>query len=63
MSAILWLVPAALALGFCGLIAFFWSMKSGQFDDPKGDASRILMSEDRPIVDEDEPDKDEEVNS
>ena len=53
MSALLWLVPIAICLGLLGLIAFFWSMKTGQFEDTKGDAGRILHSEDRPILDED----------
>ncbi|MGJ8562562.1 MAG: cbb3-type cytochrome oxidase assembly protein CcoS [Alphaproteobacteria bacterium] len=52
MNALIWLIPIALALGLTGLMAFFWSMRTGQFDDPKGDASRILQSEDRPIVDD-----------
>lgn len=49
MSALLWLVPLALIMGLCGLGAFFWSMKSGQFDDPQGDASRILEDDDKPL--------------
>jgi len=52
MNALLWLVPIALVMGLSGLIAFFWSMKSGQFEDPQGDASRILHSDDKPIIDE-----------
>ena len=54
MSALLWLVPIAISLGLVGLCAFFWSIKSGQFEDMKGDAARILFSEDRPVLDEDE---------
>lgn len=50
MSALLWLIPLALIMGVCGLAAFFWSLKSGQFEDPNGDASRILNSDDRPIM-------------
>ena len=53
MTAVLWLIPIALLLGFIGLLAFFWSLKSGQFDDPAGDATRILNSEDRPLPDKD----------
>ncbi|WP_017931802.1 cbb3-type cytochrome oxidase assembly protein CcoS [Robiginitomaculum antarcticum] len=49
MSALLWLVPIALLLGLTGLIAFFWSMRAGQFDDLKGDASRILDDDDHPL--------------
>ena len=46
MTALLLLVPAALFLGLIGLIAFLWSLKSGQFDDPKGSAERILLDDD-----------------
>ena len=49
MNALLWLLPIALALGTCGLLAFFWSMRSGQFDDLKGDASRIFEDHDKPL--------------
>jgi cbb3-type cytochrome oxidase maturation protein len=49
MNAILWLLPIALTLGLCGLLAFFWSMKSGQFEDLKGDASRIFEEDDKPL--------------
>lgn len=46
MTALLLLVPAALFLGLLGLIAFLWSLKSGQFEDPKGAAERILLDDD-----------------
>ena len=36
MSVLIFLIPITLALGFVGLAAFIWSMKSGQFDDLKG---------------------------
>lgn len=36
------LIPVALGLGGVGLAAFIWALKSGQFDDPDGDARRIL---------------------
>ncbi|WP_409432635.1 cbb3-type cytochrome oxidase assembly protein CcoS [Litorimonas sp. RW-G-Af-16] len=49
MSALLWLIPIALILGGTGLLGFFWSMKSGQFEDLSGDASRILEDNDRPL--------------
>lgn len=49
MTALLWLIPIALVLGTAGLIAFIWSIKSGQFDDTQGDAYRILIDEDQPL--------------
>jgi cbb3-type cytochrome oxidase maturation protein len=44
------LIPVSLILGGIGLLAFVWAMKSKQFDDPMGDANRILMKDwdDRP---------------
>ncbi|MCB2066248.1 MAG: cbb3-type cytochrome oxidase assembly protein CcoS [Erythrobacter sp.] len=49
MNLVLILLPIALLLGLAGLVAFFWALKSGQFEDPEGAAARIL------IDDEDEP--------
>lgn len=48
MDVLLWLIPSALALGLLGLIAFLWALKSGQFDDLEGAASRILFDDDEP---------------
>lgn len=45
MNGILILIPIALALGLAGLAAFFWSVRSGQFDDLDGAALRILIDE------------------
>jgi cbb3-type cytochrome oxidase maturation protein len=42
MTALAWLIPIALFLGMLGLVAFLWSLKSGQFDDLDGAAYRIL---------------------
>ena len=46
MTNLLLLIPVALGLGLLGLVAFFWAMRDGQFDDPEGSAARILMDED-----------------
>ncbi len=52
MTALVWLLPLALVLSLSGLFAFFWALKSGQFEDTTGDAERILMDvEDKPIMD------------
>ncbi|MDO9489520.1 MAG: cbb3-type cytochrome oxidase assembly protein CcoS [Sphingomonadaceae bacterium] len=50
MTGLALLIPAALFLGLLGLAAFFWSMRSGQYDDLDGAAQRILL--------DDEPDED-----
>lgn len=42
MDVLLFLIPFALILSTVGLIAFFWALKSGQFDDLQGAAERIL---------------------
>lgn len=46
MSILVYLIPAALLLGLLGLGAFLWSLRSGQYDDLDGAASRILFDED-----------------
>ena len=48
MTGIALLIPIALGLGLLGLGAFFWSLRSGQFDDLDGAALRILIDEDGP---------------
>lgn len=45
MNGLLILIPIALGLGIVGLIAFFWSLKSGQFDDLDGAGMRILIDD------------------
>lgn len=50
MDILAFLIPVSLFLGGLGLGAFFWAMKTRQFDDPEGDANRILTKDydDRP---------------
>lgn len=48
MTNLLLLIPVALLLGFIGLLAFLWALKSGQFDDLDGAAHRILFDDDPP---------------
>lgn len=45
MSVLLYLIPVALLLGLVGLLAFVWTLKSGQYEDLEGAASRILWDE------------------
>lgn len=42
MTALAWLIPAALFLGLLGLAAFLWALRNGQFDDLDGSAWRAL---------------------
>lgn len=43
MDILVYLVPIALILGFIGLVAFIWSIRSGQYNDLEGAAHRILI--------------------
>ncbi len=45
MDVLVYLIPLALALGFAGVLAFVWALKSGQFEDPEGAANRILRDD------------------
>lgn len=45
MTALVILIPIALGLGALGLVAFLWSLKSGQYEDLEGAAVRILADD------------------
>jgi cbb3-type cytochrome oxidase maturation protein len=45
MEMLVWLIPISLGLGGLGLIAFFWSLKAHQYDDPEGARQRILSGD------------------
>lgn len=45
MTGLAFLIPIALGMGALGLTAFFWSMRSGQYEDLDGAANRILIDE------------------
>lgn len=45
MTALVYLIPAALLLGLLGLGGFLWALRSGQFDDLDGAAVRILLDD------------------
>ena len=46
MNSLVFLIPLALLLGGAALVAFLWSLGSGQYDDLDGAAERILLDED-----------------
>jgi cbb3-type cytochrome oxidase maturation protein len=50
MNIFFLLAPFSLLLALAGLAAFWWTVRNGQYDDPAGDAARILMegSDDQP---------------
>lgn len=45
MTGLAFLIPIALLMGALGLAAFFWAMRTGQYDDMDGAANRILIDE------------------
>ena len=53
MNVLTYLIPISLVLGSLGLVFFLFTLRSNQYDDPKGDAQRILSGEydDRPKQD------------
>lgn len=46
MSLMLFLAPFSLGLGLMALAAFWWTLRDGQYDDPAGDAARVLLDQD-----------------
>ncbi len=46
MSILYFLVPLALLLAGAGVAAFFWSVRSGQYDDVETPAIRMLLDDD-----------------
>ncbi len=48
MESIYLLIPISVVLVFGIAIAFWWSVRSGQFDDLEGPAFRILMDDEQP---------------
>lgn len=51
MGIVLLLAPLSVLLALTGLFCFWWTLRSGQYEDPAGDAARILLDdpEDRPL--------------
>ncbi len=46
MNVLYILVPLALALALCGVAAFRWAVRDGQFDDVETPALRVLLDDD-----------------
>ncbi|QQA44813.1 cbb3-type cytochrome oxidase assembly protein CcoS [Pelagovum pacificum] len=45
MEVLVLLIPVSLGLGLLGLGAFWWTLRNRQYDDPDGDAHRILRDD------------------
>lgn len=42
MTGLLLLIPLAILMGLAALAAFFWALRSGQYEDMEGAGQRIL---------------------
>jgi cbb3-type cytochrome oxidase maturation protein len=45
MTIMTFLIPVAVFMGVCGLCAFLWTLRSGQYDDLEGAKHRILIDD------------------
>lgn len=45
MDILIVLAPMSLGLGLLALGAFWWTLKAGMYEDPVGDANRILLDD------------------
>ncbi len=50
MEVIYLLIPGMIILGLVMVGILVWAVKSGQYDDLEGDAHRILMDDDDPLL-------------
>ncbi|RYD97501.1 MAG: cbb3-type cytochrome oxidase assembly protein CcoS [Sphingomonadales bacterium] len=48
MSIFVLILAGIVSLALAALAAFSWALRSGQFEDPRGAAARILDDADRP---------------
>ena len=49
MEALYLLVPLSVVLVFAIAIAFWWSLRNGQYDDLEGPCYRVLMDDDKAV--------------
>jgi len=52
MNIILLLAPISTLLALLALAGFWWTVHAGQYEDPQGDAARILLDDDSQTLDE-----------
>lgn len=57
MESIYLLIPISVILVFVIAVIFWWSVRSGQFDDLEGPGFRILMDDDGPNIPQMGPEK------
>jgi len=50
MEVIYGLIPGMLFLGLISVLLLIWAVRKGQYEDMEGDANRILMDDDDPLL-------------
>ena len=50
MDVIYGLIPLMIVLGLAMVVIFFWTVRSGQYEDLDGDSQRMLMDDDDPML-------------
>lgn len=63
MESVYLLIPVSVILVFGIAIAFWWSVRSGQFDDLEGPGFRVLMDDDQPKQPKDVEETNKPANS
>ncbi len=53
MDILYLLIPLSVVLVFVIAVFFWWSLRDGQYDDLEGPGHRILMDDDRAVVERD----------
>lgn len=56
MESVYLLIPVSVLLVFGIALAFWWSVRSGQFDDLEGPGFRVMMDDDQPVASDVSPD-------
>lgn len=53
MNILVILIPVSLILGGVGLAGFLWMLRANQYEDPEGQAARVLSDryDDQPAAD------------
>lgn len=59
MSAILFLIPISIAIAAAFLAAFFWAVRSGQFEDTCTPSMRVLTDDKNEFPNNSKPNSDE----
>lgn len=63
MESLYLLIPISVLLVFAIGVAFWFSLRSGQFEDMEGPAYRVVMDDDRAVQPEDSAPKTEKHGS